>query len=84
MLLNLCRNHNITQMKNVAIKIVSKGEAEMTYNIKNGKENTKEMDYNNSSGRIIVIHILSIFSFPVFYVVGHFLTPCSGLLCCHR
>ena len=36
-------------MKNVAIKIVSKGEAEMTYNIKNGKENTKEMDYNNSS-----------------------------------
>ena len=44
----------------------------MTYNIKNGKENTKEMDYNNSSGRIIVIHILSIFSFPVFmlYVIS--------------
>ena len=35
----------------------------MTYNIKNGKEKTKEMDYNNSSGRIIVIHILSIFPF---------------------
>ena len=44
----------------------------MTYNIKNRKENTKEMDYNNSSGRIIVIHILSIFSFPVFmlYVIS--------------
>ena len=30
------------------------------------------MDYNNSSRRIIVIHILSIFSFPVFmlYVIS--------------
>ena len=38
-------------MENVAIKIVQKGEAEMTYNTKTGKENTKEMDYNNSSRR---------------------------------
>ena len=38
MLLNLCRNHNIIEMENVAIKSVQKGEVEMTYNVKTGNE----------------------------------------------
>ena len=35
-------------MENVALKIVYKRKAEMTYNIKKRKENNKDMDYNNS------------------------------------
>lgn len=39
-------------MENVAIKIVQKGEAEMTYNTKTEKEKkNKDMGYNNSSPR---------------------------------
>ena len=40
-------------MENVAIKIVQ-GEAETTYNTKNGKEKTKDMDYNRSRNRLLV------------------------------
>ena len=38
-------------MENVAIKIVLKGEAEITYNIKKKRKTNKDMDYNNSSRR---------------------------------
>ena len=36
-------------MENVWIKIVLKGETEMGYNTKLEKNNSKDMDYNNSS-----------------------------------
>ena len=38
-------------MENVAIKIVLKGVAEITYNIKKKRKTNKDMDYNNSSRR---------------------------------